>query len=323
MVREAKKVEMNKLKAVEFPKVRKHTKETYQAYLDAKAFIKVDILEFNGSKKEGLIRYRCCGKESPIVISHNLTKIKTCRFCEPVNRKLTVEEVHKTLNSHNLKLIEGSDIPRYRDKIKIQYSCGCIRKTTFGSIRDGQGLRCGKHENRIVNKVFSLDTANEMLKNANFSSSEIVSGYKGLSLECEIRCLLCGYVSISTPNNTLKRISGCHVCGRKGSFKERLLRMVLLDLGVTFESEKTFHWLKSDEGANLYYDTFIPDLNLAIEYDGGYHSNKGTKELDKLKDRLSSKNGVKVERIPVDGVVSKMVIDIIEGAETIPKGSTL
>ena len=42
-------------------------------------------------------------------------------------------------------------------------------------------------------------------------------------------------------------------------------------MNITYMREKTFQDLKSPKGASLRYDFWIPDLNIAIEYDGQQH----------------------------------------------------
>lgn len=94
------------------------------------------------------------------------------------------------------------------------------------------------------------------------------------------------------------------------STKERLIKEYLTLLNIEFTTEKTFSWLKTKENKNMYLDFFIPEKNLAIEYDGEQHFKyvkmfhktekefERRKKLDVLKNELLKKHKVNIFRIP-------------------------
>ena len=100
------------------------------------------------------------------------------------------------------------------------------------------------------------------------------------------------------------RGKGCPACSESKLEKE--VRKMLEESCINFETEKTFSWLINNEtNAHLFLDFYLADKNLAIEcqgeqhfkpvdFFGGKETLKKQKKLDKLKNTLCKKNGIKV-----------------------------
>lgn len=81
---------------------------------------------------------------------------------------------------------------------------------------------------------------------------------------------------------------------------------------INFKSEFTFEWLVSDTGYNMFLDFYLPDKQIAIEYDGKQHYQyveyiHRTKEnfekallRDVLKEQLLKEHNIKLIRIKYD-----------------------
>lgn len=102
---------------------------------------------------------------------------------------------------------------------------------------------------------------------------------------------------------------------RVNSIGEEMVRICLDELGVPYKREKRFAWLRCE--AQMRLDFYLPELNMAIEYDGIQHkelvawyriARKNTKFFgeagfdaykmrDALKDMLCTEHGIKVVRI--------------------------
>jgi hypothetical protein len=78
---------------------------------------------------------------------------------------------------------------------------------------------------------------------------------------------------------------------------------------IAFQNEYTFKDCISNNNKNLFYDIFIPEYNILIEYDGIQHFKpvkyfggeevfKKTVENDNIKDEFAKKKGIKLIRIP-------------------------
>lgn len=300
------------------PKVRKHDMKTYQEVIDKRSYLDITLLTFTTSKGESRYRMNCCGSEFSIKSAANLLKLRHCRVCSPQYYENTVEDVERMCEYYNLSIVGKSDyVPKYRDMVTVRYKCGCEKKVQYGSITSGKNLWCVPCEGRVKNLIHDVDAANSRLRNNPYSNYKIIGEYGGTEKKCKMQCMECKTISYDRVSDVLKRISGCLVCGRKGSFKERLLRMTLTDLGVKFSSEVSFDWLKTDTG-KMFYDVYIEEYKVAIEYDGGFHRMEDVKRRDELKDRLSKENGVTVYRIGENESVVKKVIEIIGCVTTIP-----
>jgi very-short-patch-repair endonuclease len=85
----------------------------------------------------------------------------------------------------------------------------------------------------------------------------------------------------------------------KQSNGEKKVEAYLKRKKIKFEMEKTFDWLKNKKGNNLRFDFYLPDYNIAIEFDGVFHySSARQKSNDRQKNMCCLKNNVNLLRIP-------------------------
>lgn len=112
------------------------------------------------------------------------------------------------------------------------------------------------------------------------------------------------------------------------SYGEEFIYNILKSNNINFQTEATFDWLLSDTGYNMFLDFYIPDKNIAIEYDGKQHYQyveyiHHTKEnfekavyRDKLKEALLSEHDIQLIRIkydiPLDDNLTKYILNIIQ-----------
>jgi len=107
------------------------------------------------------------------------------------------------------------------------------------------------------------------------------------------------------PNNHLCG-KGCPIC--KSSKGENVIHTWLKNKGISYHAEYSFSDCKHKN--DLYFDFYIPHMNICIEYDGEFHfkqfseSTKATKKFTETKLRDSIKNeyciskDIKLIRIP-------------------------
>lgn len=90
---------------------------------------------------------------------------------------------------------------------------------------------------------------------------------------------------------------------------ETVVSLALKELGLEYQTQKTFPNLKSDLGYSLRYDFWIPEYNCLMEYDGGQHFFavpqwggeeylQNTKRRDEIKNQYAKDNGYNLIRIP-------------------------
>jgi hypothetical protein len=87
------------------------------------------------------------------------------------------------------------------------------------------------------------------------------------------------------PDKIVNRLDGCPFCNE--SHLERETRITLDKLGIKYEREKTFDWLKNKQ--NLYLDFYLPDYNIAIECQGEQHIDKRDSSIMNKHDKFDEK----------------------------------
>ena len=127
--------------------------------------------------------------------------------------------------------------------------------------------------------------------------------------------------------------TGIPIGMRVSSVGEEMVRICLDEMGVEYKREKRFAWLRCESQMRL--DFYLPELNMAIEYDGAQHKDivawyrielKNSKRFwdvgfdaykmrDALKDKLCTEQGIKVVRIDksIDNLekMRKVIRDIL------------
>lgn len=117
-------------------------------------------------------------------------------------------------------------------------------------------------------------------------------------------CCICGKVAerfISIDKIYKQHSIKCNSCNDGISYPEKIMYSVLKQLGINFKTEYSPEWVKPKR-----YDFYMPDKNLIIEMDGGWHKRDNkmsgqTKEksqiIDNYKNRLAEEHSIKVKRI--------------------------
>lgn len=72
-----------------------------------------------------------------------------------------------------------------------------------------------------------------------------------------------------SPYNLIVNKIGCPKCYKYQSIGERQVKEILEEYGITFEQEKNLPYLEYKKP--LYFDFFIPDYKIAIEFQGPQH----------------------------------------------------
>lgn len=182
----------------------------------------------------------------------------------------------------------------------MKYPCGCLYKKTVGQIKAGVGVSCSKCEGRVKNFAITEEMVNDRLKNGVYGSYIVSGKYRGVSNWTDVMCLDCNHNHVNVkPSEILRKVTGCEICGgNTKSVKERFMKQLLSDLGVKFETEKTFEGLVSSNGVKLRVDVYLPDYRVAIEYDGGHHDSMISQmERDAMKDEYFRSSDIKLVRI--------------------------
>jgi hypothetical protein len=127
--------------------------------------------------------------------------------------------------------------------------------------------------------------------------------YVNARIKIKIGCLKHGIFE-QTPQNHLKG-QGCPICLE--SQGERKIGLYLDKQKITYKKEKSFAGCRNKY--KLFFDFYIPVLNVCVEYDGSQHYHpveyfggekvfKETQKSDAIKNKYCSDNGIKLIRIP-------------------------
>lgn len=155
-------------------------------------------------------------------------------------------------------------------------------------------------ENKFTNKEF-IEKANKIHSNSYDYSLVKYNGYENKII---IICKKHGEFQ-QTPHSHLSG-NGCRLC--RESLGEKKAAKFLLDNNINFEREITFKNLIGDSKP-LFYDFYLPDHKILIEYDGIQHSKAVSffggedsllkrKKYDLIKIKYAVNNGFKLIKIP-------------------------
>ena len=181
------------------------------------------------------------------------------------------------------------------EKVK---SCGCLSN-------EKKAERCKKSAVNYASIERNINPFYKYIKPTNMrgSSNEII---------WEIECRKCGKHYFDSPNQLIsqKRNHGNNPCKcwRKYSIGVQQIINILEKNNINYLLEKSFSTCISPKGKLLFFDFYLPDYNILIEYDGKQHYeiafNQGKeklilqKEYDKIKNEWCKNNKITLIRIP-------------------------
>lgn len=185
---------------------------------------------------------------------------------------------------------------------KCKCDCGTLCEKSRSYLKSSPHPSCGCYSPTPVN--FINEVGNKYGKLTVLSRYGYNSDNRILWLcQCE-----CGNTKIASGKSL--RAGFVLSCGCLHSQGERRVAQILTELNIQFERQKTFDDLKSLKNYPLYFDFYLPDYNLCIEYQGeqhfhpilhGYYTQKKWDELqirDTLKRKYCQMNNIKLIEIP-------------------------
>lgn len=143
--------------------------------------------------------------------------------------------------------------------------CGNLTSVEASNLKSGHTSSCGclkykEHEKEnLVGQVFGFLTAKEL-------DIEKTKKYKVSYWKCECQCGNTTSVCIRNLKNGNTMSCGCLRGSSKG---EIIISQILKELDIFFETQKTFDDLIGQR--QLYFDFYLPDYNILIEYQGQQH----------------------------------------------------
>ena len=203
-----------------------------------------------------------------------------------------------------LKMKETSDGKQERVWL-CQCDCGNQVERTTQSLNRNTRHSCGCKISEIISKnTVKREEGNKyglLTVESEFGRNE--NGRVLWKCKCE-----CGNTKIALGKSL--RAGLVKSCGCLHSSGEQKIAEILNELKIPFYRQQKFNDLKSDTGNFLYFDFFLPDNNICIEYQGEqhyYYNGRGwnneenfikTQKRDALKRQYCLKKGITLIEIP-------------------------
>jgi hypothetical protein len=227
-------------------------------------------------------------------------------------RRLEYDYVKLEFEKRNYTLLDHEYI---NADTKMRYICALhpdhIQSVAYYSLKSGNGgcKYCGAEK---IGEIFRKDIEEVRQKFIDNNMTPLFSEYKNRVQKLPYRCNDHPDVIQYTTYDTLHSgRGGCYLCNRI-SFGERKIRSILNDNNVKHKFQEIIQDCINIRP--LRFDFWIPDKNIAIEYDGEQHFRpvkfgsmsyekavdnlKYTRHNDQIKNNYCLKNNIKLIRIP-------------------------
>lgn len=260
----------------------------------------ITILSYSG--KCAPLVYRCnkCNTVYNLKYARNLfdprAKSKGCKKCYNqaiFNRR--IEILKQECNYHNLDFIS---IANKRNVKLLCKNCGEVFTRDLYRLKDnyscpfcyGQKVTYKK----FLERLSAIHSDDFLILNA--------EQYKSMNSNSILVKHKCGFCYKTSPKNLLK--NNCPKCSKKSSKGERQLMKLLDDNQINY----IYQYKVQIDNKHYYFDFFLPDNNLIIEYDGAQHYIPveyfggeaqliKQQNIDKLKNKWCDENNIQLIRI--------------------------
>ena len=227
-----------------------------------------------------------------------------------MSKKLTNQEfIQKSKEIHDNKY-DYSLVNYINNRIKVKIICkkhGVFEQEPKSHLNQKQGCpKCSKNYKLTTNTF--IKKAKE-IHNDKYDYSLV--NYINTKTKVKIICKKHGIFE-QIPDNHIHKKYGCPICNNsKGELK---IIKYLENNKIQFETQKTFNGLKYKQ--SLYYDFYLSDYNICIEFDGEQHFTKyrfekDDKKLkirqlrDQIKNNFCKNNDIKLIRIKYNENIEK------------------
>ena len=223
------------------------------------------------------------------------------------------KRINKKLSGSTLTFVSFTDAGYIGDsKTKIKLVClDCGTETTvsyhnllYGTNTTPKCTRC-QFNGKISNEeaLENIKKKCELLGYEFLGFNNKENRYDGKDTRLILKCLKCGYVWKTTIYvNFVNGIIKCRGCTNNWHL-ERVVKTMLKQNEITYETQKRFDWLKNK--INLTLDFYLPAYNISIECQGRQHfipvdkfggknGFEDTKARDAQKKKLCEEHGIKL-----------------------------
>ncbi len=258
--------------------------------------INYDKIEYKSQNHKVMIG---CSKHGySMKFPQSLLRGSGCVKCEVKNFKIdTYQFIERSNITHNFKY-DYSLTEYVNDRTKVKIICkehGIFSQTPNTHV-SGSGCPICSGRYNYTNSEFIEKSIKIHSNKYDYSDTN----YKNAHTKVKISCNKHG-TFLQKPYLHLQG-TGCPSC--KESKGEIIINEYLTNKKIKFTRQKTFEGCKSK--SLLYFDFYIPDFNLCIEYDGEFHYKpifgikylKETIQRDNIKNIFCMNKNIRLLRIP-------------------------
>lgn len=191
-----------------------------------------------------------------------------------------------------------------KEKLSVRHNvCGSIYKVTPSDFLAGRRCpNCAK-EKRRQKRVKSQEQFQQQVSDLGKVKYQLVGQYVNWRTPVAIKHLVCGKIINMAPSSFIR---GSRCTCKRHYIGEDLIEDVLTLWNIKYVKYKKFDWLHMPGSKHpQHLDFYLPEYNLAIEYDGEQHVNVKKRwyspivvARDRNKDKLLKEHGIKLLRIP-------------------------
>lgn len=279
-------------------------KEKAECYAKEKGW-DITILDFQGAEYPGSYKCNKCGKiysYKQFQYFYDKNKKSACQNCNP--RADFLQNRDKMLQDFELNKIDVIGIPeKYNENIRCKCrKCSTIFERQYERARTNQNCPyCAKSGYQ-----FSFDKFQKLLEEKFSDSFEILEKpeeWQGIRKSKVLVKHQCGFIFSKNAECLLD--SGCPKCNKRMTKGEQEISKWLQENKIAF----TYQYFQRINNKNHFFDFFLPEKNIILEYDGIYHTKsvpyfggeaqlKKVKERDKQKNEWCKNNNITLVRVP-------------------------
>ena len=221
-----------------------------------------------------------------------------------MSKKLTTEEFKQKINAqHKGDFDVVGDYVDGRTKILVRHKCGYefyTRPDYISHVEYGRGCPVCSGNYNSVNKRLQKKDSNLWITHPHIARLLRYpnEGFKVSSISrksLDWICPNCGHIQNRKVGTLLSNGFICEVCGDGFSKPEKFIRSLLIQLGVKFETQKSFEW-SQNRRYDFYFDGVLCETHGLQHYERGFQCS-GARNLDEeikndaLKQEMAYSNG--------------------------------
>ena len=244
---------------------------------------------------------KVCGKRLQRTYAQiKVTRGQSCG-CIRNQKNRDSQFIDMTGQTYNNVFVKGLayDSPKKKEWFCTCLICGKDFVAEGANIRHGNTKSCGCTRFEKLRELKFHDLTNQIFGDVLVKS---FAGYENQRAMWNCYCMLCNNEFVSSGHDILA--GDVKSCGCGKSNPERIIMNYLQQQKINFIHQKKFVGCKSKR--LLPFDFYLPDYNLAIEYDGELHylettlknNLERTKKYDAIKTKYCEENDIILLRIP-------------------------